>query len=381
MFYNLVDVFFFIGGVLFWILGIFTLREYMRFKFKNDLFLALFFFSIGWILPIVIFFPFSSQTHPGISLAIGLGANLMLPFGQLFLSLFVDTTFDDETSLYSKILIFFVGFIEGIFLFNGEFSLIPKDSLYGSAYMVSFSSDVSQFVLTIGLLLIFLTYIRLLFVSLKNTQKQKKEGNYSKELRVVFVLMFFGGFFWVVLTSIKQFYTYYLLGIDIFVMSIFYFFMLRYYLKKRELLYFLPGKLTELIVVHKSGLHLFDYDFKNHQVIEKNASNESLNLNSQRNLLYAITQGLEIALSSHVGEDHLDRISYSHSEIMMNVTENLIWYLISESPCKKYEILLKYYSKEIEVVCEEDLAMMDQEIVFRSMKLEESVKKYFKNIS
>ncbi len=77
---------FFLGGIIFWCLAILAFREYRRLKFKNDLFLALFFLSIGWLFPIVLVFPYSSPDPP--TLFIGVGANLLISIGIVFMNLF-----------------------------------------------------------------------------------------------------------------------------------------------------------------------------------------------------------------------------------------------------------------------------------------------------
>jgi hypothetical protein len=57
---GLIDIFYFSGGIIFWVLGFLTFREYLKNRFKNELYLSLYFFSIGWLFPLIIFAPYNS---------------------------------------------------------------------------------------------------------------------------------------------------------------------------------------------------------------------------------------------------------------------------------------------------------------------------------
>ncbi|UYP48428.1 hypothetical protein NEF87_004713 [Candidatus Lokiarchaeum ossiferum] len=371
---------FFLGGIIFWCLGIFTFREYFRLKFKNDLFLGSFFLAIGWLFPLVLLIPYSSPTIS--TQIIGIGATLLIPIAIVCLNLFVDFTVGDKITFTTALTIILSGFIDGLLISQESFPMKHVNSIYGDAYLLDYTSKFANSAFWLIFLICVVVIGRIIIHARRFEKKQNQTIPSNKESTTILYLMSLGGTFWVLFALLKQIFPEYLIGLDMFCISIFYLITLTYYIKKRELLYFLPGTLDLLIVIHRNGLHLLDYNFKTKEISQKTHSKDSYRKNNLRSLLYGITTTLQEIISEDVPADDLSNISFSESEVLRKQSKSLIWFLIShEAPSDKYTLLFNRYIEEIENECEEELKNLDEGLIYVSKKFFTSVQKKFSKIS
>lgn len=377
--FTIIDILFFTGGIIFWCLGILTFREYFRLKFKNDLFLGLFFIAIGWLFPIVLIFPYSSPTN--LTRIIGIGATLLIPLAVVFLNLFVDFTVGNKISLITAITMVLSGLIDGLLIAQESFPMRHVDSIYGDAYLLQYNSEFANPAFWAIFVICVIVVSRIFYNARKFRIKRKQNSSSPKESTSILYLMSFGGAFWVLFALMKQSFAEYLMGLDMLFISIFYLITLTFYIKKRELLYFLPGTLDLLIVIHKNGLHLLDYNFLTKEISLKKHSNDNYNKSNLRSLLYGITTSLEDVISKDVPAVDLSNISFSESEIFRKQTNSLIWFLIShETPSDKYTLLFNRFIEEIERECKEEIEKLESGFFFVSEKFQASVQSKFSKI-
>ena len=355
--YSVIDLFYISGSVIFWVLGVICFYEAIKMKFWNDFFLGVFFLTIGWLFPLLIFKNTNVENEKFIYFLIS-SANLGIPMSAVFLHLFLDYSISGRTSWFTQFIILFGGFINGFFMANNQIETEWISTFYGQYYTIKYTSALGQVTFTFLFILVISAFIRFIQRALKTIKQNQNRENYIQSRN--FLRLMVGGLsLWICFTLLKRIWPYYLYGLDYLVVSIFYLFLLIFYLKKRELIYFLPGTLTNVILISKSGLPLVEYDFVTKKVTTKSYQQNSAS-SFPREMIYGASMAMELAVSEDVDQEKLKNLSFSGTEIYLYSSSSINFILFSKQFSKLYSKTLKEIGRRIEIECQAELNDMTE---------------------
>ena len=379
---GLIDIFYFTGGIIFWVLGFLTFREYLKNRFKNELYLSLYFFSIGWLFPLIIFVPYNTgNTGNDFVHFLLIGANATIPLVLIFLNLFLDYTVYEGNSGWNLVIQFFSG---GTFFMT----ILSADSLvydtistvFGEYTIINIesSSDLAIIVFYMLYLLMIVIVIRFIIIGIKLAKRNVNNENFLNVRRII-LFMFAGQFFWIIISLLKRSFPEYLIGVDFLIISLFNMVLVFYYVKHHELFYFLPSSLKLGILIYKSGIHLCDYDFSTKNIDNKD-SFDDYSLALVRSVLYGATIAIENVLQRTIGEENLEHINFENSKIVLHQSENIYWWLVCEKYSQYYSAIITKIANRIESKFRDEInALADGSRPSESFKL--GVKDEFDRIS
>ncbi len=110
-----VNIIFFLGSILFYVLGILIFRLYRIKRITHDFFLGCFFICNGSSLPLVIFFPFNTSNANSIELILLISTCFVLVTID-FLQFFIDFAIYEKITVFTCIFSTWIGIILGILL-------------------------------------------------------------------------------------------------------------------------------------------------------------------------------------------------------------------------------------------------------------------------
>ncbi len=362
--YSLIEIMYVLSGFVYWILFIVLIREYNQNHFKNMLFLAFFFGAIGWIIPLYLFWPHRIGNEAMLKI-IGISSNLLIPVLTISLSYFLDYTFFDKITLHTQILLIFGGITNGIYIasmdYRGEFI----DTIFGQYYTIRFNISIfTQITYALLLFGTFWTYWRFYYLTHKFLKRDLSNPTLQYTRRFI-IGIGSGSIIYLILTILKRLLPYYMNGLDYFLMACMYLIIIIQYRKKHVRLYFLPGTIMYAILIYKSGLHLFDYDFTSRKIIKPSELLKSdKNSNNLRSLLYGATTSLNYALKNDVGAVSLDSLTFEDLYISNYSSQHIHWFLIGKKYNRYYPTLIKRIANNIESDYREELKKLSKGMGF-----------------
>lgn len=344
---SMIDLLYFIDGVIMWVLAILCFREYTRFRFLNNLFLGFVFVSLGWLFPLILFFPFDPANLSSNFLFM-YGANLLIPITLLFFNLFIDISLFNRFKFITPILSIISGYQLGWVIYHDS-SYVYIETFYGDIMTMQIISDNELILLNSLLLTISVTIFRFLFYAYKFYKKSKQNFPYSKDITKFLLIMALGALLWIFGVILKREFPYYLYGIDFLGLAISYSVLIFYYIRNPHIFYFLPGGLTYLILIYQNGLHLFDLDLKSREIVDMNQKdliNESKNF--PYNAFFSSQILLEQGSSIKSPSGSLENLHFKSVKIGIYSSAHIHWVLFSKSDSKRYNQLLKYNAEKFE---------------------------------
>jgi hypothetical protein len=358
----IIDLFYFIGGLIFWILGLLTFREYKKNKFKNELYLSLYFFGVGWLFPLILFFPYDPTNEASINFIkfLFIGANATIPLVVIFLNLFIDYTVYEGQSSWIHLNQFIGGGITFmVFGLVGEIKFNPITTDFGDYIVLDLgdSGDLASYVFLMVYVIVILNLVRFGIVGIRLAKRNANNENY-KMVRRVILLMFSGLFLWIIISLLKQFYYPILIGVDFIVNALFYAFLVFYYIKHHELFYFLPSSLKLAILIDKSGIHLCDYNFTTKKIIDDEENFEDNSLALVRSVLFGATIAIENVLQREIGDEILQEINFQNSKIVLYQSTHFYIWLVCEQYSQYYSAVITKIAQRIEETYKEEFDAM-----------------------
>ncbi|MCK5345313.1 MAG: hypothetical protein KAR20_18010, partial [Candidatus Heimdallarchaeota archaeon] len=183
----IIDLFYFSGGIIFWILGILTFREFRKNRFKNELYLSLYFFGVGWLFPLIVFFPYNAANEQFIKFLF-IGANATIPLVVIFLNLFLDYTVYEGQSSWIHLNQFIGGgttFV--VFTLIGSLEFKPISTIFGEYIILDLetSDPLARYVFLLVYVIVVVNLIRFGIVGIQLAKRNANNDNYKMVRRVV----------------------------------------------------------------------------------------------------------------------------------------------------------------------------------------------------
>ncbi len=358
---NLIDLFYFIGGIIFWLLGVLTFKEYLKNRFKNELYLSLYFFAVGWLFPLIIFFPYNATNERFIKFLF-IGANAIIPLIVIFLNLFLDYTVYEGQSSWNHMIQFVGGgttFMVFMLVDDIEFKTIPTE--FGDYIILDLDMDASgpiaRYVFLLVYVLVFVNLIRFGIIGIQLAKRNANNENYKMVRRVV-LLMFSGLFLWILISLLKRAYPQYLIGVDFIVNALFYLLLVVYYIRHHELFYFLPNSLKLAILIDKSGIHLCDYNFTTKKIIDDEDNFEDNSLALVRSVLFGATIAIENVLQREIGDEILEELNFQNSKIVLYQSTHFYIWLVCDQYSQYYSAIITKIAQRIEETYKDEFNAM-----------------------
>ncbi|MHA1674925.1 MAG: hypothetical protein ACTSYI_15015 [Promethearchaeota archaeon] len=362
---GLIDIFYFSGGLLFWILGILTFREYKKNRFKNELYLSLYFLGVGWLFPLILFFPYDPTNEASINFIkfLFIGANATIPLVVIFLNLFIDYTVYEGQSSWTHLNLYIGGGITFLVFTLVDFlEFIPITTVFGEAEYIIMNVDENspslvRFVFLMVYVIVILNLVRFGVVGIRLAKRNANNENY-KMVRRIIMLMFTGLFLWILISLLKREYPRYLIGVDFIVNALFYSLLVVYYIRHHELFYFLPSSLKLAILIDKSGIHLCDYNFSTKKIIDDEDNFEDNSLALVRSVLFGATIAIENVLQREIGDEILQEINFQNSKIVLYQSTHFYIWLVCEQYSQYYSAIITKIAQRIEETYKEEFNAM-----------------------
>ncbi|MHA1584172.1 MAG: hypothetical protein ACTSWL_02875 [Promethearchaeota archaeon] len=226
---TILTLMYFFNGCVFLTLAIITFLQFYKYHFKNDLYLSLFFLSISWVYPLILFIPFVPENE-SLLLYIQLGANVLIPFSMIFINIFVDLSLFNQRTYFSRIVIFCSGIALGLIFGSPSLHGEWRNTAYGPYFTISFDKPQETIGLIILLCIGAITALRFLILGVRIFKKEQKHQIF-RITKIILLLFFSGGIISPLFAAIKRFYPYYFNGLDFMLLSLIYIFIIIIYRK------------------------------------------------------------------------------------------------------------------------------------------------------
>jgi hypothetical protein len=299
-----------------------------------------------------------------------------VPISLFLILLYLDYSIFERITLFTILVGFFSGFVIGIIASDSTFGLTWTNSILGLIPAISYNGFWSEFSLYSTLSMGEVSLIRFAILGLKTVKHNINSDNYRIMHRFIWG-MFLGPFVYINFNFVKRVIPN-TFGLDFLLLAIFYIYLMTFYRKNREVFYLLPGSLERAILISRSGIPMFDYNFKTRS-IETPSGNDDKYAEYQilRNIFYATTTVLDDMFQKQINEkDGLRNIMFQKSRIIYFASKNVRWLLIARTTHRIYYQILTQIAKKIENQFQEEFLNMEKGLT-ASNEFKEGIKLEF----